>query len=49
MVYAMILRASHAIWYGLADIEWYMVWSGEVCLGMWKGIVLHVSRHCHGL
>ena len=26
-----------------------MVWPGEVCHGMWKGIVLHALRHCHGL
>ena len=27
----------------------YMVWLGEVCHCMWKGIVLHALRHCHGL
>ena len=59
-VYDMVWRVWHGIWYdlvgitrymlcGLADIAWYMVWSGEVCHGMWKGIVLHALRHCHGL
>ena len=49
MVYAMAWWASHSICYGLADITWYMVWPGEVCHGMWKGMVLHTLRHCHGL
>ena len=49
MVYAMAWWASHSICYGLADIAWYMVWPGEVCHGMWKGMVLHTLRHCHGL
>ena len=39
MVYAMAWRASHGIWYGLVDIAWLMVWPGEVCHGMWTGIV----------
>ena len=30
-------------------MAWYMVWPGEVCHSMWKGIVLHALRHCHGL
>ena len=50
MVYASHGRqASHGICYGLADMAWYMVWPGEVCHGMWKGIVLHALRHCLGL
>ena len=49
MVYGMAWRASDGIWYGLADIACYMVWSGDVCHGMWKDIVLHALRHCHGL
>ena len=61
MVYDNALWAQHDIWYGLAGITWYMlwpgrhrmvygmVWPGEACHGMWKGIVLHALRHCHGL
>ena len=49
IVHAMAVRASHDMWYGLADIAWYIVWPGEVCHGMWKDIVLHALRHCHGL
>ena len=48
-VYGMAWRASHGIWYGLADIAWYMALPGKVYLGMWKGKVLHALRHCHGL
>ena len=44
MVYGMAWWARHDIWYGLADIAWYVVWPGEVCHGIWKGIVLHALR-----
>ena len=49
IIYAISWRASHGIWYGLADFAWYMVWPDEVCDGIWKGIVLHALRYCHGL
>ena len=26
-----------------------MIWPGEVCHGMWNGIVLYALRHCHRL
>ena len=46
MVYAM--RASHGIRTGLSDSAWHKIWPGEVCHGMWKGIVLHHAlKHCH--
>ena len=30
-------------------MAWYMVWPGDICHGMWKRVVLHALRHCHGL
>ena len=57
MIYGMAWRPWHGICYSLAGITWYMVWPGghrmvchgEVCHGMWKGIVLHALRQCRGL
>ena len=45
MIYAMALRTLYGILYGLVDIAWYMVWPGEVCDCILKGIVLHALRH----
>ena len=31
-VYGMVWRARHGIWYGLAGMAWYMVWSSGHCM-----------------
>ena len=32
-------RASHGVWYGMADRAWYIVWPGSHSMVLWYGLV----------